>query len=99
MRRRARERIRSHERKHGGRGLQQPPTERKKPGLRARVVQRGKPHLPIESRLVRGNEGRPPIQPPRFVSKFVGRPGVSVLTALDQYLRAARGHYREQSVR
>src|SRR6185436_11177047 len=65
-----REGIGGQERENGRRTLEERLAECEKPGLRARVVESGEPHLPIEPWLVRGNEGRSSIQGPWFVAKL-----------------------------
>jgi hypothetical protein len=58
----------------------------------------GKPHLPVETGLERGDLGREPICRTSFVGKLDGLPLNSVGTTFEREFGAASGHDSEKSV-
>ena len=73
------------QRQHFRRALQQAHAEVDEPGIGARVAERGKPHLPIESRLMRRDERRSAIERAGFRTKRIFLP-------LDAIVAAAEGN-------
>src|ERR1039458_8070093 len=83
---------------HWARALQEAYAEVHHPGILPIGAQRGEPHLPIQSRLMRRNEPGPARDVARLVFELVLPPGDAILAALNDNLRARGGHYREQAV-
>src|SRR5438552_19088168 len=62
-----------------GRAFEEPRQEAVEP--RRRHTERGKPHLPVEPRLMGRDEARPMIERARLVTKLVSVPGARVIRA------------------
>src|SRR5262245_17545438 len=81
-----------------GRTLQQAHTEIDEPPIALIVTERGKPHLPIETRLVRRDKPRTALEVAWLVFEFVRHPGLPVVAAFDDDFGALCGHHGEQAV-
>jgi hypothetical protein len=82
----------------GRRALQEASDERAKPRAPAGVVERGKPHLPVEAGLVWGGEAGTYTGVAGFPRELVGVPGLAVPAAFDDDFVARGRHVREESV-
>src|SRR4029077_6832094 len=91
-------RIAFEQREHGRRSFEQTLTELLEPGLIVVAAERGKPHLPVEARLMRRNPWRTAMQVAGLVLELVGLPLDAVVGSLDDDLRPRDGHHREQAV-
>src|SRR3984957_1290636 len=90
------ERILFQQRCHGGFVFEQPFEESRKPPYIPRVIERGEPHLPVQSWLVWDVPARASRQIARFITEFVLAPFDAVLRALDDDFLALCRHDREQ---
>ena len=84
---------------HLRRIFQQPLQEPRKPGILGRRSQRGKPHLPVEARLVRKIPRRSPHDVARFVFERIFAPVNAIVRAFDDDFRPRGSHHREQAIR
>src|SRR5207302_8825560 len=80
------------------RALQKPTDEGDEPGILLVTAEGREPHLPIEPRLMRLDEGRRAGEVARLPSEFVLEPVLSVVAAFDDDLRACGRHHGEESV-
>ena len=92
------ERIIFQQREHIGRALKQAEAEVHEPRVLPVVAQRGEPHLPVQSRLVRLDEAGTTLRVAGFPFEFVRQPGDAVIAALDDDFVARPGHHAEQTV-
>src|SRR5215472_15971763 len=79
--------------------LPQPLDEARKPKEAPWVLERGEPHLPVQTRLVRDVPERFPRDIARLVPEFVFAPFDAVIRALNNDFVAFCGHDCEQAVR
>ena len=80
------------------RTLQKADAEIDEPWVAPVIAEGGKPHLPIQSRLMWGDEFRPSFEIAGLVFEFVFEPCDAVVAALDHNLGARRGHDSEETV-
>src|SRR5579883_305984 len=71
------------QRAHGGRSLEQPLLKAQEPTVVSTLAERREPHLPIESRLVRLDELRLPVDRSRLPFEEIFAPLLSVLASLE----------------
>src|ERR1700693_3740846 len=93
-----RKRICFQQPQHGRRTLKQPREKIHEPSLSLDVIQRCKPHLPIQPWLMRGNDGRSTLRVAYLVLAFVRLPAPSILASLDDDFGASLGHDSKQPV-
>src|SRR6266850_7556626 len=78
--------------------LEQPPSEAPEPRLLIELAERRKPHLPIETRLIRRHPGRAPPEVAGLVLELVWQPRGAIVRALDNDFGSGGGHDGKQTV-
>src|SRR5262245_37468793 len=93
-----RERISFQQRQHFGLPLQEPHAKIDEPGIAADVAEGGKPHLPIQARLVRSNKIRRTLNVSRLVLELISLPALAVVAAFHNDFGSSHGHDGKQSI-